>query len=146
MKQALRKGSYSDLNIYFPTNLDSISPGVLGIATFPDSFSEGSDGFYLDGIRVLSSSTPGGASAPFNLGQTATHEAGHWLGLYHTFQGGCSGAGDSISDTPAEATPASGCPTGRDTCTASGVDPIHNYMDYTDEWVSSILLKIYTNR
>jgi hypothetical protein len=124
MKSSLHKGTYSDLNVYFIPQFQ-----YLGIATFPW---ENANNIGQDGIICLSSSVPGGA-APYDLGQTATHEAGHWFGLYHTFQGGCTGEGDYVSDTAAEASAAFGCEVGRDTCTATGLDPITNYMDYSDE-------------
>ena len=67
----------------------------------------------------------------YDLGMTLVHEAGHWVNLEHTFFGGCNAKGDFVDDTPPMKVPTSGCPEGKDTCSEPGLDPIHNYMDYS---------------
>ncbi|KAI4252283.1 MAG: hypothetical protein L6R42_008027 [Xanthoria sp. 1 TBL-2021] len=132
MKPALRKGTYKDLNVYY---LSDLGGGLLGICNFPTNASPGSSTYNQDGCDVLAQSVPGGTAAPFNQGGTATHEIGHWFGLFHVFQGSaCTGNGDSVSDTPIQKTPTSGCPASKDSCpSAAGLDDIHNYMDYSDD-------------
>jgi hypothetical protein len=125
-----RQGGKNALNIWL------VDFKYLGIATFPWDYA-GSPG--IDGIRVQYNSLPRTSSpaagyqaiAHYDLGETATHEAGHWLGLYHTFQGGCTSTNDEVGDTPAQSSSTAGCPAGRDSCALPGLDPIHNYMDYS---------------
>jgi hypothetical protein len=121
-RKQTRQGGANALNIWL------VDFKYLGIATFPWDYEQQPG---IDGIRVHFDSLPGGSIANFNQGKTATHEAGHWFGLFHTFQGGCKEPGDEVADTPAQASPTSGCPEGRDSCPSVGLDPIHNYMDYS---------------
>jgi hypothetical protein len=147
MKSSLRKGGVNALNIYttapyvsneaqhvwvhtfshphsilvapFLSFVKHSKNGVLGWATLPDGVksSVGTLNSY-DGIVIRYDTLPFGSLVPYNEGDTAVHEVGHWLGLFHTFQGGCGDDavldGDRILDTPAEASPAFGCPDNRD--------------------------------
>jgi hypothetical protein len=128
MKHALRQGGGNALNLYSTT-----AGGFLGWAYLPDILTKPGQA-HLDGIVVDWETLPRTSTTyagSFDQGETATHEAGHWLNLEHTFFGGCNANGDFVADTPAQKTPTSGCPVGKDTCRAPGLDPIHNYMDYS---------------
>lgn len=129
-KRALRTGGPETLNIY------TVDGGpYLGFAYFP-SILDSPEHAILDGVVLDWRSLPGGTFSIYSEGDTATHEVGHWLALYHTFDGKCSQKNDYVADTPAEFAPAFYCPVGRDSCSQSsqpGLDPIFNFMDYTQD-------------
>ena len=125
-KTALRRGGPGTLNFY----LVDANP-YLGWAYFPSILN--SQYANLDGVVVDYRSVPGGPFAIYSEGDTGTHEVGHWLALYHTFEGHCGKFNDYVSDTPAEQFPNFYCPVGIDTCPGAGLDPITNFMDYTQD-------------
>ena len=129
-KRALKRGGPETLNIY------TVDGGpYLGFAYYPNIVTDATYAV-LDGVVLDWRSLPGGTFTIYSEGDTAPHEVGHWLALYHTFDGKCGSKGDLVADTPAEFSPAFLCPVGRDTCTGaskSGVDPIFNFMDYTQD-------------
>ena len=129
MKQALKRGNDGTLNVY------TTSGGAyLGWAYLPEITDTAQA--YLDGVVIDWRTMPNVSDAyegAYDEGDTLTHEVGHWLNLEHTFYGGCNRTGDFVDDTPAQKSASFGCPEGKDTCPATGSDPIHNYMDYSDD-------------
>lgn len=119
--------------------------GLLGFAQFPDN-TAGLSGVNTsgglaatDGVVCLYSAVGNGgaAAAPYNLGRTATHEVGHWLGLRHIW-GDAACGDDGVADTPTQAGKNYGCPSFphvSSTCAGSSPngDQFMNYMDYTDD-------------
>jgi len=97
----------------------------------------GNSGNTSDRVVVLYSSFGrNSANWPYHQGRTTTHEVGHYLGLLHTFEGGCGGggcstSGDLICDTNAESSSNYGCATSSISC--GSPDPVRNYMDYSDD-------------
>ena len=105
----------------------NIGGGILGYAQFPGG-PAATDGV-VNGYQYTG--TIGTASAPFDLGRTATHEVGHWLNLRHIWGDGACGVDDFVSDTPQSDAPNYGCATGHSSC--GSTDMVENYMDYSDD-------------
>ncbi|THY09576.1 hypothetical protein D6D03_00367 [Aureobasidium pullulans] len=137
LKTALRNGTYATLNVYFLTDL---AGSILGTCSLPSNIGPGTPDpstYIGDGCMIQANTMPGGNIYGFNQGKTTVHEVGHWMGLLHTFEGySCSGNGDFVADTPMQSTSTDGCPSkpAKDSCPQNvGVDPTHNYMDYSDD-------------
>ena len=127
MKRALKQGGDNALNVYTTSG-----GSYLGWAYLPEITDTAQA--YLDGIVMSWETVPGASTTyagQYDLGDTLIHETGHWINLEHTFYGGCNKTGDFVADTPAQKSATSGCPAGKDTCKTPGLDPIHNYMDYS---------------
>lgn len=137
-KTALKEGSADDLNIYINNG-----GGYLGYAYYPTVVGtpyEILDGLVLAYGTLPNAQQPGISDIPgfvYNLGDTGVHEVGHYLGLAHTFEGVCSPYNDGVEDTPAERSPDFYCTIGRNSCKDGNgpvaLDPIHNFMDYSDD-------------
>jgi hypothetical protein len=141
MERALHRGGGRTLNIYL-NGVHDHGAQILGHARWPWQFARSPR---LDGIVINVASLSGGRAAGYNRGDTVIHESGHWLGLFHTFEGGCAGPGDYIADTAPEASPSFRCDKTRDTCATpvpadakpgdppppAVPDPVTNFMDYS---------------
>lgn len=154
MKKSLRQGTYRTLNLYFQTDL---AGGILGRCTLPSAVANGKQDpsvYFNDGCNVNANTMPNGNMDGYNAGMTAVHETGHWMGLLHTFEGNnCDGPGDYIDDTPVEMTATDGCPTSpmKRSCPDAKYkdgegDPIHNYMDYSQDSCYEGFTKLQVDR
>lgn len=112
MRRSLRRGKARMLNVYVNQPTFQGQP-LLGYARFPWLVRRAPK---LDGVTVSVISMAGGRATGYNLGDTIVHETGHWLGLLHTFEGGCDAPGDYVKDTAPEAEPSYRCDVKRDTC------------------------------
>jgi hypothetical protein len=133
MKKALAVDPRYVLNIYTCIIGGTSAGAIAGYARFPWWHPES---HYLHGVVLDPRALPTGAGFPGydHYGLTAGHEVGHYLGLFHTFEGGCGGEGDFIADTPAQREPSHQCHTAVDTCSQPGFDDLTNFMNYADDF------------
>ncbi|EFZ04213.2 metalloprotease 1 [Metarhizium robertsii ARSEF 23] len=152
MKNELREGTYADLNLYYVSTIAEDAERktyTVGRCTRPITF-------FINGKPLLDITTLNEAVvSEENLIDdgcliiarevntvTATHEVGHWLGLFHTWQGGCSDDGDMIDDTAPQESPTERCSAVRQrfsdgrpanyACGGWRESNMYNFMDYSD--------------
>lgn len=123
-----------DASKYLNIWVCNLGTSLLGYAQFPGG-PAATDGVV---IHYKYFGTTGTATAPFNLGRTATHEVGHWLNLYHIWGddgSSCTLGSDNVADTPNQADENYGCPAFPAISCSNGPngDMFMNYMDYTDD-------------
>jgi len=135
LNDAMKKNSQDGISPTSPTTklnvwVCNLSSGYLGYAQFPGG-SSATDGIVIDNNAF---GTTGSATAPFDLGRTATHEVGHWMNLRHIW-GDATCGNDQVGDTPVHNTANYGCPAAghRSTCSGTPIEMTMNYMDYTDD-------------
>lgn len=133
MKENLAVDPAHVLNIYSCKPVGGkVPPGTVGIGSFPW---KDLDKPWLHGVVIDPDALPTGKSLPGrHRGLTVAHEVGHYLGLIHTFQGGCADR-DDVADTPAQSGPSMKCAVEVvDSCPdRPGMDDIRNIMNYTDD-------------
>jgi len=119
-----------DRDRYLNIWVTNLSNGVLGYSSVPGC-AKSNDGVV---ISYTAFGTMGTATAPFNLGRTATHEIGHWLNLIHIW-GDADCGDDYVEDTPQQSAATHGNPSGM--IISCGNTPYGNlymdYMDFTDD-------------
>ena len=146
------------MNVWVVTEIENNNGGfgIQGYAYFPGVSP------VRDGIIVMNTcfGVNGTVNSWNNLNRTFTHEVGHYLNLYHTFEGdnsggncpsttnGCgSGSGDCCTDTEPHIRAASNCPTGTNTCTSTTWDDVqHNYMNYSSQTCADMFTEDQSDR
>jgi len=131
LQKSLRKGSCADMYV-FTGKSEYLGAAMYASKCPPFNFDLNNPNDQ-DSILIDHRTVPGGGHVKYDQGKTLVHEVGHWLGLFHTFEGGCSVDGDSVPDTPPEESPAFGCQVGRKSCSNNEIDSVHNFMSYSDD-------------
>ena len=143
--QALSYDPAHYLNIYSAQLWDSNSGGFVTYGyTYAPHMNNLPESHYRQGFTIDHRVVYGG---PSYSSSTAPHEAGHYLGLYHTFQTDCAAPDDAVDDTPRNDSQYNQTCSNQDTCPNDpGDDPVENYMNYSDDWCQTVFTPGQTER